>query len=196
MICSSRIMNVKLHSRNRITGKPLAKYWMHNGYININNEKMSKSLGNGITVNELVKRIKPAVIRYFMLSAHYRSPLNFSDETITQAENSVERIVNCAANLHHRLAVAISADDEETSALRVRVEAIKEQFQAKMDDDFNTPDAITALFDLVSEANQHLQRPVVSAESLQLLIDIFESFDQVLGFCLPYSRGRPAGCGC
>ena len=87
-----------------ITGKPLAKYWMHNGYININNEKMSKSLGNGITVNELVKRIKPQVIRYFMLSAHYRSPLNFSDETITQAENSVDRdCINCAVNLHHRL---------------------------------------------------------------------------------------------
>ncbi len=164
-----------------ITGKPLARYWMHNGYININNEKMSKSLGNGITVNELVKRIKPAVIRYFMLSAHYRSPLNFSDETITQAENSVDRVINCAVNLHHRLSVAISADDEETSALRVRVEAIKEQFQAKMNDDFNTPDAITALFDLVSETNQHLQRPVVSAESLQLLIDTFVSFDQVLG---------------
>ncbi len=164
-----------------ITGKPLARYWMHNGYININNEKMSKSLGNGITVNELVKRIKPAVIRYFMLSAHYRSPLNFSDETITQAENSVDRVINCVVNLHHRLSVAISADDEETSALRGRVEAIKEQFQAKMNDDFNTPDAITALFDLVSETNQHLQRPVVSAESLQLLIDTFESFDQVLG---------------
>ena len=85
----------------------------------------------------------------------------------------MDRVINCVVNLHHRLSVAISADDEETSALRGRVEAIKEQFQAKMNDDFNTPDAITALFDLVSETNQHLQRPVVSAESLQLLIDTF-----------------------
>ncbi|BBH23976.1 cysteine--tRNA ligase [Paenibacillus baekrokdamisoli] len=164
-----------------LSGKPLARYWMHNGYIHINNEKMSKSLGNGITVNEMIKRIKPAVIRYFMLSAHYRSPINFSDETIAQAENSIERVMNCLVNLQHRLTVAISEADEETVALRGRVEAIKEQFHAKMDDDFNTPDAITALFDLVSEANQHLQRPVVSAESLHLLINAFESFDQVLG---------------
>ncbi|MFC5653002.1 cysteine--tRNA ligase [Paenibacillus solisilvae] len=164
-----------------LTGEPLARYWMHNGYIHINNEKMSKSLGNGITVNELVKRLKPAVIRYFMLSAHYRSPLNFSEETIAQAENSVDRVINCVINLHHRLSVAVSTDDEETEALRGRVKAIKEQFQTKMDDDFNTPDAITALFDLVSETNQHLQRPIVSAESLQLLVDTFESFDQILG---------------
>ena len=92
-----------------VTGKPLANYWMHNGYININNEKMSKSLGNGITVQEMLTRIKPAVIRYFMLSAHYRSPLNFSDETIAQAENSIERIANSVANIKHRLAAAVSA---------------------------------------------------------------------------------------
>jgi cysteinyl-tRNA synthetase len=163
------------------TGKPLSRYWMHNGYIHINNEKMSKSLGNGITVNELLKRVKPAAIRYFMLSTHYRSPLNFNDETIAQAENSVERISNCYGNLHHRLAVAISADHEGTALLTTRVQKIKAQFNAKMDDDFNTPDAITSVFELVSEANQYLQRPVVSSEGVQLLIDAIESMDRVLG---------------
>ncbi|MBW7454856.1 cysteine--tRNA ligase [Paenibacillus sepulcri] len=168
------------------TGKPLARYWMHNGYIHINNEKMSKSLGNGITVNELLKRVKPEAIRYFMLSAHYRSPLNFSDETLAQAENSVERIANCYSNLHHRLAVAVSEKDEEAAALQIRIEAIQSEFNAKMDDDFNTPDAITAVFELVSEANQYLQRPVASTEGLQLLIKAFESLDRVLGL-LPAS---------
>lgn len=164
-----------------VTGKPLANYWMHNGFININNEKMSKSLSNGITVQEILTRIKPAVIRYFMLSAHYRSPLNFSDETIAQAENSVERIVNSVTNLKHRLSVAVSEPDDSVAALEARIGEIKAQFNAKMDDDFNTPDAITALFDLVSEANLYLQRPVVSQLALNLLLEAFEAFDRVLG---------------
>ncbi|WP_308636597.1 cysteine--tRNA ligase [Paenibacillus silvisoli] len=165
-----------------VTGKPLANYWMHNGFININNEKMSKSLSNGITVQEILTRIKPAVIRYFMLSAHYRSPLNFSDETIEQAANSVERIANSVSNVKHRLSVAVSAPDEaELAALNARIGEIREQFNAKMNDDFNTPDAITAVFELVSETNLRLQRPVVSAEELKLLLDAFEAFDRVLG---------------
>ncbi|GGE01218.1 cysteine--tRNA ligase [Paenibacillus nasutitermitis] len=172
------------------TGEPLARYWMHNGYIHINNEKMSKSLGNGITVNELLKRVKPEALRYFMLSAHYRSPLNFNDETIAQSENSVERIANCYGNLHHRLAVAVNEQGEGAAALRARVEAIQAQFQAKMDDDFNTPDAITAVFDLVSEANLYLQRPVAAAEELQILISAFEAFDKVLGLLPAAGEGE------
>ncbi|MFC4811514.1 cysteine--tRNA ligase [Paenibacillus sp. GCM10023250] len=164
-----------------LTGKPLANYWMHNGFININNEKMSKSLGNGITVQELLSRFKPAVIRYFMLSGHYRSPLNFNDETMEQAQNSIERIANAVSNLKHRLRTAVSPAGEELTALKARISEIKAQFNAKMDDDFNTPDAITALFDLVSEANQLLQRPVVSPESVRLLLDAFDAFDRVLG---------------
>ncbi|MBO7747513.1 cysteine--tRNA ligase [Paenibacillus sp. MWE-103] len=164
-----------------LTGKPLANYWMHNGFININNEKMSKSLGNGITVQELLSRFKPAVIRYFMLSGHYRSPLNFNDETMEQAQNSIERIANSVSNLKHRLETAVCPAGEELAALKARITEIKARFNAKMDDDFNTPDAITALFDLVSEANQLLQRPVVSPESVRVLLEAFEAFDRVLG---------------
>ncbi|MBB3114267.1 cysteinyl-tRNA synthetase [Paenibacillus phyllosphaerae] len=164
-----------------VTGKPLARYWMHNGYININNEKMSKSLGNGITVNELLKQTKREALRYFMLSSHYRSPLNFNDETIAQAENSVERVANCYGNLNHRLSVAGNVAEEDFGAIEERVTSIIEQFRAKMDDDFNTPDAITALFDLVSEANQYLQRPVVTVDALQLFLGAFEAMDNVLG---------------
>ncbi|QAY67837.1 cysteine--tRNA ligase [Paenibacillus protaetiae] len=174
-----------------LTGKPLANYWMHNGYIHINNEKMSKSLGNGITVHELLKRIKPQAIRYFMLSAHYRSPINFSDDTIAQAEKSVERIANSASNLKHRLAAlgeqpAAAAEagtilPSGEAELDAKLAAILEQFQAKMDDDFNTPDAITALFDLVAEANQYMNRSEASAAGLKSLLHLLETLDRVLG---------------
>ncbi|PZD96903.1 cysteine--tRNA ligase [Paenibacillus sambharensis] len=175
-----------------LNGEPLARYWMHNGYIHINNEKMSKSLGNGITVKELLRRAKPQAVRYFMLTTHYRSPLNFNNETLAQAENSVERIANCAANLQHRLAAlgdrvaaAGGADDSLSTGLPEldeKLAEIRTRFHAKMSDDFNTPDAVTAVFDLVSEANLYLKREVVSGNVLQVLIKMLESFDSVLGF--------------
>lgn len=164
-----------------LTGKPLANYWMHNGYIHINNEKMSKSLGNGITVHELLKQAKPQAIRYFMLATHYRSPLNFSGDTIAQAENSVERMANCAANLKHRLS-AVQADGAAPEPeLQARLTAIRGQFDAKMSDDFNTPDAITAVFELVTEANQYMSKPEASAAGMQALLDMLERMDAVLG---------------
>mgnify|MGYP002623160231 FL=1 len=184
-----------------LTGKPLARYWMHNGYIHINNEKMSKSLGNGITVKELLKRTKPAAVRYFMLSTHYRSPLNFTDETIRQAENSIERIVNCHVNLNHRLAALGSrgaAGAEQARAtgstgepeLDRRIAEIRARFHAKMSDDFNTPDAVTALFDLVGEANQALKREVLSGAVIRVLLDELEAIDRVLGFLPPADAAK------
>lgn len=174
-----------------ITGKPFANYWMHNGFVNINNEKMSKSLGNGITVHELVKRVKPQAIRYFMLATHYRSPLNFSDDTIAQALNSVERIANSYENLKHRLEAAnggAASDEDAVANLRVKLDAIGSQFQTKMEDDFSTPDAITALFELVSEANLYMKGEDASVEGLRLLIAAFERMDSVLGL-LPAASG-------
>ncbi|WP_127532445.1 cysteine--tRNA ligase [Paenibacillus kobensis] len=170
-----------------LTGKPLARYWMHNGYIHINNEKMSKSLGNGITVRELLKQIKPNVIRYFMLTTHYRSPLNFSDDSVKQAENSVERIANCVSNLRHRLsslnADAVSSQGAASGnhALDGRLAAIEAQFMAKMNDDLNTPDAVTALFELVSEANGVMLQQDVTAGELNALLALIEKFDRILG---------------
>lgn len=162
-----------------LTGHPMANYWMHNGFVNINNEKMSKSLGNGINVHQLLKTISPQVIRYFMLSGHYRNPLNFSDEAVEQARNSLNRIENSIANLKHRLssAEAGTPDPELIQALQ----GVKEQFEAKMNDDFNTPDAITAMFDLVALSNQYLTRDQVNKESIGLLLGQFEAMDNVLG---------------
>ncbi|WP_338553304.1 cysteine--tRNA ligase [Paenibacillus sp. KS-LC4] len=174
-----------------LTGKPLANYWMHNGYINIDNVKISKSLGNGISVHELVKQVKPQAIRYFILSGHYRSPLNFNEEALKQAVNSVERIANSVSNLRHRLQVLESEEQKEAAVaafeLDARLAEIMSAFEAKMDDDFNTPDAITAVFDLVGEANQYLNRADVSIEGVQAFLDVLEQMDEVLGLIPPQS---------
>lgn len=167
-------------------GQPFARYWMHNGYININNEKMSKSLGNGINVKELLGKIKPQVLRYFMLSTHYRNPLNFSDEAIEQAKGAVQRIENSYVNLKHRLQVVSNiepsaADAEEVRQLSEQIGAIMRQFDEKMSDDFNTPDALSAVFELVSLTNHLLQKESVDAERLQLLLKAYQDLNAVLG---------------
>ncbi|AUO07001.1 cysteinyl-tRNA synthetase [Paenibacillus jamilae] len=163
-----------------ITGKPLSRYWMHNGYIRIDNEKMSKSLGNGILVKDLRARHKPEALRYFMLSTHYRNPLNYNQETMSQAENSVERIANAVANVKHRLAIALKGNEEVSAELQMKLDGILQQFGEKMDDDFNTPDAITAVFEWVSEANLLLQRDVVNQAELQAVLHTFHSMNTVL----------------
>ncbi|MFB5678966.1 cysteine--tRNA ligase [Paenibacillus terreus] len=163
-----------------LTGEPLARYWMHNGYIRINNEKMSKSLGNGILVKDLRARYKKEAIRYFMLSTHYRNPLNFNDETMEQSEKSVERIANAVTNLKHRLETSTEGDGKVSAEIEEKLEQIRAHFREKMDDDFNTPDAITALFEWVSETNQVLQQDVVNKAELQALLDTFQGLNSVL----------------
>jgi cysteinyl-tRNA synthetase len=171
------------------TGKPLARYWMHNGFVNIDHEKMSKSLGNVINVRELLRRASPYAIRYMMLASHYRSPLNFSEETVRQAENSVARLANCRDNLKHRLTtvgLAGTPDDPfGDPALLERVKRLEDAFHEAMQDDFNTPDAITAWFQLVTEANVYLQRDVVTEAGLRHFLAVFERLDDVLGLLPP-----------
>lgn len=162
-----------------VTGKPLSNYWMHNGFIRIDDEKMSKSLGNGILVKDLRKAHKPAAIRYFMLSTHYRNPLNYNADTIQQAENSVDRIANAVNNVKHRLSASDQSSPVEAS-LAGRLTEIRQLFHEKMQDDFNTPDAITAIFEWVNEANLLLQKEVVAKASLEALLDLFNEMNEVL----------------
>ncbi|MNJ32462.1 Cysteine--tRNA ligase [compost metagenome] len=162
------------------TGKPLAKYWMHNGYINIDGEKMSKSLGNGILVKDLRTEYKCEAIRYFMLSTHYRNPLNFSTEIMAQAERSVERIANAAGNLRHRLKAATDGSGEVTPEWGAKLRDIRAVFHAKMQDDFNTPDAITAMFEWVNEVNSLLQQPIVYRADLEAAQKLFDEMNSIL----------------
>ncbi|WP_194544707.1 cysteine--tRNA ligase [Paenibacillus sp. JZ16] len=164
-----------------LTGKPLANYWMHNGYIRINNEKMSKSLGNGVLVKELREQYTKEAIRYFMLSTHYRNPLNYSDEVMEQAQNSVERLANAAANIEHRLSTAIgSKDDNVSQEVSDKISAVLVEFHQKMQDDFNTPDAITAMFQWASEANQLLKEASIPAADLHEVLRAFNEMNGVL----------------
>lgn len=174
------------------TGKPLARYWMHNGYINIDGEKMSKSLGNGVLVKDLRAQYKREAIRYFMLSTHYRNPLNFSEETMLQAERSVERISNAANNLRHRLSAAPQGGETKvTPEWAEKLETIRNLFHTKMQDDFNTPDAITAVFEWVSEVNTLLQQPVAARGDLEAALQLFEEMNGVLRIALPPETELP-----
>ncbi|MDE6320493.1 MAG: class I tRNA ligase family protein, partial [Lachnospiraceae bacterium] len=135
-------------------GKPFAKYWMHNGFLNIDNKKMSKSLGNFFTVRDISEKYDLQVLRFFMLSAHYRSPLNFSAELMEAAKNGLERIVTCVSNLNFLLesAGAQEMSSKEQEKL-TQAKDFVQKFDESMDDDFNTADAISAIFDLVKFAN-------------------------------------------
>lgn len=165
-----------------VTGKPLASYWMHNGYINIGGEKMSKSLGNGVLVKDLRSKYKREAIRYFMLTTHYRNPLNFTDESMMQAERGVERIANALGNLRYRLQeTAGSAEGAAvTKEWERKLQDIRTAFHTKMQDDFNTPDAITAVFEWVSEVNGLLQGSDVSRADLEAALTLFEEMNGVL----------------
>ncbi len=135
-------------------GKEFAKYWMHNGFLNIDNRKMSKSLGNFFTVREISEKYDLQVLRFFMLSAHYRSPLNFSAELMEAAKNGLERILTAAENLKF-LSDNASAETltEEEKELLAKADVYTEGFERAMDDDFNTADAIASVFELVKYIN-------------------------------------------
>lgn len=134
-------------------GKQFAKYWLHNAFLNIDNKKMSKSLGNFFTVREIGEKYDLQVLRFFMLSAHYRSPLNFSADLMEAAKNGLERIVTAAENLRH---LSENTSGEMTEAEKEaygQSEQFVEKFEAAMDDDFNTADAVSAIFEFVKYCN-------------------------------------------
>ena len=137
-------------------GKLFTRYWMHNAFLNIDNKKMSKSLGNFFTVREISERYDLQILRFFMLQAHYRSPLNFSAELMEASKNSLDRIVTAAENLKHYIANAEEKEltAEETASLE-EAKGFVQKFEEAMDDDFNTADAISAVFELVKYVNTH-----------------------------------------
>ena len=138
-------------------GKPFARYWMHNAFLNIDNKKMSKSVGNFFTVREISEKYDLQILRFFMLSAHYRSPLNFSAELMDAAKNGLERITNCVVNLNFLLASKPPSSDnilsEAEKDLLNQAKVFTAKFETAMDDDFNTADAISAIFELVKFTN-------------------------------------------
>ncbi|EPD49501.1 cysteinyl-tRNA synthetase [Paenisporosarcina sp. HGH0030] len=162
------------------TGKQFARYWMHNGYINIDNEKMSKSLGNFVLVNDIRKQIDPQVLRFFMLSVHYRHPINFSQELVENAENGLARIRTSYSNLAHRLEASPELGDHKDIWLN-KIEEVRTQFVTAMDDDFNTANGIAALFELASLANVYLIEKHTEAVVLTAFMKALKELSLVLG---------------
>jgi cysteinyl-tRNA synthetase len=155
------------------TGKPFANYWMHNGYINVDNQKMSKSLGNFFTVRDISQKYDLSVVRLFMLSAHYRNPVNFSEELIEQAASAMSRIRNCRENLKF---IAENGSGVDIDASR-DVCALEKAFIEAMDDDLNTAEAIGAVFEYIREINLAFER----GGSKKSAVEALSALDKVLG---------------
>ena len=159
--------------------KEFAHYWMHNGFLNINNVKMSKSLGNFFTVREIAEKYDLQVLRFFMLSAHYRSPLNFSAELMEASRNGLERILTAVDRLRTLNLQGDTCTEEENEQIK-SFDALVAKYEAAMEDDFNTADAISAIFEMVKAANIHVTENSTAAFRDQVLSEIIKLCD-VLG---------------
>ncbi|WP_409303715.1 cysteine--tRNA ligase [Peribacillus sp. SCS-155] len=166
-----------------LTGKPFAKYWMHNGYINIDNEKMSKSLGNFVLVHDIIKKHDPQVLRFFMLSVHYRHPINYSEELLENMKASLDRLRTSYQNLKHRINSSTGLTHNKEEYLN-KVNSLHEEFLKEMDDDFNTANAISVLFELSKQANYYLMEKNTDIKVIEAFLKEFHDLFSVLGLSL------------
>lgn len=163
-------------------GVPFAHYWMHNGYINIDNKKMSKSLGNFFTVRDVAEKYGYEPIRYLMVSAHYRTPINYSVEVIEQCRSSLERLYNCRDNLEFLMQHSPAGEKEGEKAIRRRLEGYQDKFIVSMEDDLNTADALSSLFDLAKDINTSLNAETAPSKELcSFALNLFNELADVLG---------------
>lgn len=153
---------------------------MHNGYINVDNKKMSKSANNFFTVREISEKYGYMPIRFFILSSHYRSPINFSQDIIEQSKSALERIFNCLDSAEFYLESAPSGAISDT--IREKADARKAEFVAKMDDDLNTADAISVIFDLVRDINSYINEEKANADSVRYAYSLLCEFCELMGF--------------
>ncbi|AZB41233.1 cysteine--tRNA ligase [Bacillus sp. FJAT-42376] len=162
------------------TGKPFAKYWLHNGYINIDNEKMSKSLGNFVLVHDIIQQYDPQLLRFFMLSVHYRHPINYSEELLENTKNAFERLKTSHSNLKHRRESSANLTGDSSGWIG-KIKDLRDTFIKEMDDDFNTANGISVLFDLAKLANLYLKETNTSEEVIDAFLMEFDALAGVLG---------------
>ena len=165
--------------------KPFSHYWMHNGYININNQKMSKSLGNFFTVRDIRKKYDSEVIRFFMLSAHYRNPINFADTLMEQAKSAIERVYTCIENLEF---LKENAPEKELEiGFEEKLNSFRKEFTDAMDDDLNTADAIAAIFDIVYMANTEINAES-SKQAAEKTLELIRELGGILGLFIKETK--------
>ena len=167
-------------------GVPFANYWMHNGFISVDNVKMSKSLGNFFTVRDVANEYGYEPIRYFLISSHYRSPINYSVDIIEQCKASLVRLYNCRESLDFALKNAVDTVPADAEDIKKALDARREQFIKVMDDDLNTADAISAVFELVKDINTKVITDAPSKELVEYATNLFDELTGVLG--LVYNR--------
>ncbi|GAA5417636.1 cysteine--tRNA ligase [Paraliobacillus ryukyuensis] len=166
--------------------KNFANYWMHNGYITIDDEKMSKSLGNFVLAHDLVQKFDPQLVRFFMLSVHYRNPINFSESLLENAKSGLDRIKNAYQNLQHRKQASLDLTDDTREWLD-EIKQMKQSFMDEMDDDFNTANAIAVIFDVTKQANLYLQQNQTATQVIDAFTSLFTELLGTLGIEIDHS---------
>lgn len=165
-------------------GKPFAKYWLHNGHVKINKEKMSKSLGNFFTIKEVLAKYHPKVVRYFLLSTHYRMPIDYTPELLEQAKASLERFRDCYMNVQN---ILLWKPDNDPNLFDIPniIKTAESKFNESMDDDFEISRALAALFDFMNEVNLKLRDGDVNTLQAQAVLGFFKKMDAILGVMIP-----------
>lgn len=166
------------------TGKTFAKYWLHNGFIKIDNEKMSKSLGNFFTIQDILKKYDAKVVRYLLISTHYRSPINFTHELLDQAKESLQRVHDFVINLKN-----FSSSKKSNPQIKQLIEKTKKKLEKSMDNDFEAPQALAAIFEMIKETN--LQKDNLSTNDTKNILKLLKNFDQILGVLFPEEKKLP-----
>ncbi|MCX6678903.1 MAG: cysteine--tRNA ligase [Methanothrix sp.] len=176
--------------------KPLVRYWMHTGFLNVKGEKMSKSLGNFTTIRDMLQKYEADAFRFFVLLAHYRSPIDFSEEALEQAQKSLERIRQAARIIEEQLETAPEPGSSLPELLEPGIDPdvaeAKAKFLESMDNDFNTPYALKAVFDLVREVNRRINEKTISRKGLQDASEQLREFGEILGLGFYATGKKPA----
>lgn len=173
--------------------KPMVRYWMHTGFLNVKGEKMSKSLGNFITINELLQKYSPEVFRFFVLSTHYRSPIDFSQEILHQSQRGLQRIYKLIETINEVLDEDTTISMENDQKYVDKLVEVREKFFDSMDNDFNTPAAFSSIFDLIREVNRDINQLNISKNSLTKLKALIIEFGIILGFDFSLKQDKKEG---
>ena len=173
--------------------KPMVRYWMHTGFLNVKGEKMSKSLGNFITINELLQEYSPEVFRFFVLSTHYRSPIDFSQEILYQSQKGLQRIYKFIETINEMLDEYTKISMENDEKYIEKLVEVRKEFLDAMDNDFNTPSAFSTVFDLIREVNRDINQSNISKNSLTKLKALIIEFGVILGFDFSVKQNNEEG---